>query len=156
MVKRISLVLLILALCSAPALAQQRGQGRGNPGVSPTTIMDTPDVRVARVQLEAGATRPSHVHNEGPFHMVVAVSGPLQVFFGPEGKEETETVAPGQVHFFKSNTPHGFKNPGTTAVTFIEIFVKNTGRAGNISPETIQAIQSGYQESELWLRKAVR
>jgi quercetin dioxygenase-like cupin family protein len=152
MLKTFSSMVLILALCSVPALAQQRGQGRGNPGVSPMTIMDTPDVRVARVQLEAGATRPSHVHNEGPFHLVVAVSGPLQVFFGPEGKEETETVAPGQVHFFKSNTPHGFKNPGTTAVTFIEIFVKNTGRAGNISPKTIQAIQ----ESELWLRKADR
>ena len=152
MFKIFSLGFVIVSLCAAPALAQQRGQGRGNPGVSPTTIMDTPDVRVARVQLDAGATRPSHVHNEGPFHMVVAVSGPLQVFFGPEGKEETETVAPGQVHFFKSNTPHGFKNPGTTAVTFIEIFVKNTGRAGNISPETIKAIQ----ESKLWLRKADR
>ena len=84
--------------------------------------------------------------------MLVSVTGPVQVFFGPEGKEEMETVAPGQVHFFKSNTPHGFKNPGSTPVTFIEIFVKNTGRAGNISPETIQAIQ----ESELWLRKADR
>ena len=131
MFKIFSLGFVIVSLCAAPALAQQRGQGRGNPGVSPTTIMDTPDVRVARVQLDAGATRPSHVHNEGPFHMVVAVSGPLQVFFGPEGKEETETVAPGQVHFFKSNTPHGFKNPGSTPVTFIEIFVKNTGRASS-------------------------
>jgi len=56
---------------------------------------------------------------------------PVEVFFGPEGKEERETVAPGQVHFFKSNTPHGFKNPGSTPVTFIEIFVKNTGRASN-------------------------
>src|SRR5437870_4198509 len=88
MFKIFSLGFVIVSLCAAPALAQQRGQGRGNPGVSPTTIMDTPDVRVARVQLDAGATRPSHVHNEGPFHMVVAVSGPLQVFFGPEGKEK--------------------------------------------------------------------
>ena len=156
MLKMFLLVVLIVALFSAPTMAQQRGQGRGNPGVNPTTIMDSPDVRVARVQLDAGATRPSHVHNEGPFHMVVAVSGPVQVFFGPEGKEEMETVAPGQVHVFKSSTPHGFKNPGTTPVTFIEIFVKNTGRAGNITRQTIQANHSGYQESELWLRKAVR
>jgi quercetin dioxygenase-like cupin family protein len=146
MLKNFILVLVIAGLCCASAFAQ-RGRG-GNPGVSPQTIMDTPEVRVARVQLAAGAVRPSHVHNEGPFHLFVAVTGPVEVFFGPEGKEETETVAPGQVHFFKSNTPHGFKNPGSAPVTFIEIFVKNTGRAGNISPQTIQEAQS-------WLRKMV-
>src|SRR5437899_1234926 len=146
MLKRFSLAIAIVAFCCAPTTAQQRGQGRGNPGVSPTTIMDTPDVRVARVQLDAGAVRPSHVHNEGPFHMLVSVTGAVQVFFGPEGKEEMETVAPGQVHFFKSNTPHGFRNPGSTPVTFIEIFVKNTGRAsgdpGHALAAALDAIRS--------------
>lgn len=65
----------MFALLLAPALAQQRGQGRGNPGVSPQTIMDNADVRVTRVQLEAGAVRPSHVHNEGPFHMFTQQRG---------------------------------------------------------------------------------
>ena len=148
---KLFLCTVILALC-LPALAQQRGQGRGNPGVSPQTIMDNAEVRVTRVQLEAGAVRPSHMHNEGPFHMLIPITNSMEVFFGPEGKEERETIAPGQVHYFKSNTPHGFKNPGSTAVIFIEIFVKNTGRAGNISPRAIQAIQ----ESALWLRKADR
>ncbi len=146
MLKRLLLGIAIVAFCSGPAPAQQRGQGRGNPGVSPTTIMDTPDVRVARVQLDAGAVRPSHAHNEGPFHMLVSVTGAVQVFFGPEGKEEMETVAPGQVHFFKSNTPHGFRNPGSTPVTFIEIFVKNTGRAsgdpGHALAAALDAIRS--------------
>jgi quercetin dioxygenase-like cupin family protein len=151
MVKRFLLTLLLLALCSAVALAQQR-QGRGGiPGVSPATIMDTAEVRVTRVQLDAGAVRPSHVHNEGPFHMFIPISGPVQVFFGPEGKEEIETVAPGQVHYFKSNTPHGFKNPNSTPVTFVEIFVKNAGRAGNISPEIV----NDKQETQSWLRKMV-
>ena len=144
--------IVIFALCSAPVFGQQRGQGRGNPGVSPQTIMDTAEVRVTRVQLEAGAVRPSHVHNEGPFHMFIPITSPVEIFFGPEGKEERETVAPGQVHLFKSNTPHGFKNAGSTPVTFIEIFVKNTGRAANISPRVIEAIQ----ESALWLRKTDR
>src|SRR5437588_11921208 len=139
MLERLALAIAIAALCCASISGQQRGQGRGNPGVGPTTIMDTPDVRVARVQLDAGAVRPSHVHNEGPFHMLVSVTGPVQVFFGPEGKEEMETVAPGQVHFFKSNTPHGFKNPGTTAVTFIEIFARNTGRANVDSRHALAA-----------------
>ena len=139
----------MFALFSAPAAAAQRGQGRGNPGVSPQTIMDNADVRATRVQLEAGAVRPAHVHNEGPFHMFIPITSAVEIFFGPEGREERETVAPGQVHLFKSNTPHGFRNPGSAAVIFIEIFVKNTGRAGNISPQAIQAIQ----ESGLWLRK---
>jgi mannose-6-phosphate isomerase-like protein (cupin superfamily) len=147
MSRYLSLAAVIAALGFAPAMAmaQERGQGR-IPGVSPTTIMDTANVRVARVQLEAGALRPSHVHNEGPFHMVVPVTGPVVIFFGPEGKEEMETVAPGQVHYFKSNTPHRFKNPGSAPVTLIEIFVKNAGRASNISPQNLQEIQS-------WLRK---
>lgn len=151
MIKSLSFIIMF-TLCCAPALAQQRGQGRGNSGVSPQTIMDNTDVRVTRVQLEAGAVRPSHVHNEGPFHMFIPITNSVEIFFGPEGKEERETVAAGQVHLFKANTPHGFKNPGSTAVTFIEIFVKNTGRAGNISPQAIQAIQ----ESALWLRKTDR
>lgn len=130
MLNKFSLIVVIAALCCAPAWAQQRGQGRGGiAGVSPSTIMDTADVRVVRVQIDAGAVRPSHSHNEGPFHMFIPITGSVQVFFGPEGKEETETVAPGQVHFFKSNTPHGFRNPSSMPVTFIEIFVKNTGRA---------------------------
>ena len=138
MLKTFSLVVVIVALCGAPALAQQRGQGRGGiAGVNPSTIMDTPEVRVTRVQIDAGATRPSHLHNEGSFHMFIPITGPVQVFFGPDGKEEMETVAPGQVHFFKSNTPHGFKNPGSTPVTFIEIFVKNTGRASSDPLESL-------------------
>ena len=63
MLERLALAIAIAALCCASISGQQRGQGRGNPGVGPTTIMDTPDVRVARVQLDAGAVRPSHVHN---------------------------------------------------------------------------------------------
>jgi quercetin dioxygenase-like cupin family protein len=138
MLKTFRLIVVIVAFCCASGLAQQRGQGRGGiVGVSPTTIMDTPDVRVGRVQIDGGAVRPSHVHNEGPFHMFIPITGPVQVFFGPEGKEEVEVVAPGQVHFFKSNTPHGFKNPGSTPVTFIEIFVKNTGRASNDPVESL-------------------
>src|SRR2546425_4086965 len=113
--------IVIFALCCAPVFGQQRGQGRGNPGVSPQTIMDNAEVRVTRVQLEAGAVRPSHMHNEGLFHMLIPITNSMEVFFGPEGKEERETIAPGQVHYFKSNTPHGFKNPGSTAVIFIEI-----------------------------------
>ena len=69
--------------------------------------------------------------------MFIPITGPVQVFFGPEGKEEMETVAPGQVHFFKSNTPHGFKNPGSTPATFVEIFVKNTGRASRDTLESL-------------------
>ena len=86
------------------------------------------------------------------FHMFIPITSPVEIFFGPEAKEERETVAPGQVHLFKSNTPHGFKNAGSTPVTFIEIFVKNTGRAANISPRVIEAIQ----ESALWLKKTDR
>jgi len=147
--KQFWLIVVIVVLCCAPALAQQSGQGRGGiTGVSPSTIMDTPDVRVTRVQIDAGAVRPSHMHNEGPFHMFIPVSGPVQVFFGPEGKEETETVAPGQVHYFKSNTPHGFKNTGSTPVTFVEIFVKNTGRASHDSLESLALAFSAFRNKQ--------
>ena len=49
----------MFALCSAPALAEQRGQGRGNPGVSPQTIMDNADIRTSRERRERnGCARP--------------------------------------------------------------------------------------------------
>jgi len=56
-----------------------------------------------------------------------------------------------QMHYFKSNTPHGFKNPNSTPVTFVEIFVKNAGRAGNINPQIV----NDKQETQSWLRKMV-
>src|SRR3989442_5568554 len=124
--------IVIFALCCAPVFGQQRGQGRANPGVSPQTIMDTAEVRVTRVQLEAGAVRPSNVHNEGPFHMFIPITSPVEIFFGLEGKEERETVAPGQVHLFKSNKPHGFKNTGSTPVALIALFVRSNDLAANI------------------------
>src|SRR6266478_75966 len=97
MLKTFSLVVVLVALSCAPALAQQRGQGRGgNTGVSPSTIMDTPDVRVARVQIDAGAVRPSHSHNEGPFHMFIPIT-PCRGFLwsGGPGGEGNGGAGPG-------------------------------------------------------------
>src|SRR5437773_1824361 len=96
--------IVIFALCCAPVFGQQRGQGRGNPGVSPQTIMDTAEVRVTRVQLEAGAVRPSHAHNEGPFHIFIPITSPVEIFFGPEGKEEREKRSPLDRYIFLNRT----------------------------------------------------
>src|SRR5437667_12691022 len=78
----------MFALCSAPALAEQRGQGRGNPGVSPQTIMDNADIRVTRVQLDAGAARPSHVHNEGALHLFIPITSAGEMFLQPGCEKE--------------------------------------------------------------------
>src|SRR5260370_12941207 len=84
MLRRFSLAIAMAAVCCAPTSAQQRAQGRGNPGVSPMTIMDTPDVRVTRVQLHAGPVRPSHANNEAPFLMLFSSTGPVQLSFPPK------------------------------------------------------------------------
>jgi len=89
----------IFALCCAPVFGQQRGQRRGNPGVSPQTIMDTAEVRVTRVQLEAGAVRPSHVHNEGPFHMFIPITSPVEIFSDPREKKREKPSHPDRYIF---------------------------------------------------------
>jgi quercetin dioxygenase-like cupin family protein len=120
--RAISAGALVLALClPSSAAAQARAQGEADPGIKPTRMIDRAEVRVSRVEIQPGATRRVHAHNDVPFHLWVPMTGTLELTIG---SEPAAAAAPGQAFFLKRGTPHGFKNVGTTPAAVLEVFVK--------------------------------
>jgi quercetin dioxygenase-like cupin family protein len=112
----------------APATGQPPGRGGGvgsqgdpDPGVHFVVVIDNPSVRVLQVTLQPGAVRREHVHNDVTFHMLVPVTGSLELTAGGLG---TVTAAPGQAYYMVKGQPHAFTNKTAAAVQVIEVFVK--------------------------------
>lgn len=93
-----------------------------NPGVTPSRLMDRADVRVTRVELQVGAVRSVHTHNDVRFHMFIPVSGQIELTIGSAKPVET---LPGQAYYMEKGTPHGFRNTGSTPAMVMEVFVKD-------------------------------
>jgi len=95
--------------------------GEGNVGISNATLRDQPEVRVLRVVVEPGGVRAVHAHADVKFHMFAPISGSMML--------EIEGTAPLQVqpwhpYYMAGGTQHGFRNPGSTPVEIMEIFVR--------------------------------
>src|SRR5947207_104812 len=95
-------------------------QGDPDPGVHYTVIVDNPSVRVLQVTLQPGAVRRQHVHNDVTFHMMIPVTGTLEVTADGLG---TINAIPGQAYYMVKGQPHGFANKGAASVQGGEIFV---------------------------------
>jgi len=122
-------VLLSLALVSI-GTAQASGQSpatqlpaEADPGVRPFRLIDRDEIRVARVELQPGAVRRVHVHDDVEYHVWTPVVGTLEITIG---NDAPKAAAPGQAFFMKKGTPHGFRNTGTTPAAVFEIFVKKS------------------------------
>src|SRR5437667_321124 len=116
------------AQAPAPGGTPARGGGQGvgsqgdpDPGVHYIVIVDNPTVRVLQVTLQPGAVRRQHVHNDVTFHMMIPVTGTLEVTADGLG---TINAIPGQAYYMVKGQPHGFANKGAAAVQVVEIFVK--------------------------------
>jgi quercetin dioxygenase-like cupin family protein len=112
----------------APARGQGRGGGQGvgsqgdpDPGVHFLVVVDNPHVRVLQVTLQPGAVRRTHVHNDVTFHMMVPVTGSLELTVE---KDAPITTAPGQAYYMVKGQNHGFTNKTSAPVQVIELFVK--------------------------------
>jgi hypothetical protein len=106
--------LLILLAITTPASAQ----------VKVTRIVDTPETRVVQVEIPANDTRPLHSHPEALWHVYVTTDAPMDLLI--EG-QPTVHLGPWQAHFFKGGTSHGFYNPNTRTVRWIEMFAFKGG-----------------------------
>jgi quercetin dioxygenase-like cupin family protein len=95
-------------------------QGDPDPGVHFVVVVDNPHVRVLQVTLQPGAVRRPHVHNDVTFHMMVPVTGGLELTV--EG-QITNTV-PGQAYYMVKGQQHGFTNKTAAPVQVIELFIK--------------------------------
>jgi quercetin dioxygenase-like cupin family protein len=105
------------ASAQAPAAAT-----KGITGVNPVRLMDRAEVRVTRVEIQPGAVRPVHTHDDVKYHLWVPISGKLEITIGAE---KPVAAASGQAFFMQKGTPHGFRNVGTTPAAVMEIFVKD-------------------------------
>jgi quercetin dioxygenase-like cupin family protein len=94
--------------------------GTADPGVMFTTIMDNPQVRILRVEIQPGAVRRVHTHEDVTFHLLMPLTGPLQVTVG----DETVEAKVGQAYYMLKGMPHTFTNKGTSPVIVMETFVK--------------------------------
>jgi mannose-6-phosphate isomerase-like protein (cupin superfamily) len=117
------LTALAALLFSWSSNSQTPTKGEGpNPGVKPTRLMDRSDVRVTRVELQVGAVRSVHVHNDVRYHLFIPVSGQLELTIG---SAKPVDAAPGQAYYMEKGTPHGFRNVGSTPAMVMEVFVKD-------------------------------
>jgi quercetin dioxygenase-like cupin family protein len=90
-------------------------------GVSNVALLDRPEVRVLRVDVQPGGVRNVHTHDDTQFHLFIPVSGGAQFEVEPDKPVDISTW---QAQFIKGGTRHGFKNTGTSTATVIEVFVK--------------------------------
>jgi quercetin dioxygenase-like cupin family protein len=109
--------------CSAWVLAQ--GETPSGP-VKVTRILDTPQTRVAQVEIQPNATRPLHSHPEALWHVFVTTDAPMDLQI--EGQPDVH-LEPWHAHFFTGGTMHGFHNPNARTVRWIELFTLKSGGA---------------------------
>lgn len=110
----------------APAPAGGGGQkvgqtGNPDPGVNFLNVVENPHVRVLQVTLQPGAVRRPHLHNDVTFHMLVPITGSLDLTVE---KNPVITTIPGQAYYMLKGQTHSFTNKGAAAVQVIELFIK--------------------------------
>jgi quercetin dioxygenase-like cupin family protein len=107
----------------ARATAQAGAQPEADPGVRPTRLIDRPEIRVSRIELQGGAVRAVHAHDDVEYHVWVPLEGRLEITIEPG----TPVVAtPGQAFFMTRGTRHGFRNLESSPAAVMEIFVKQS------------------------------
>lgn len=130
----ILLALLGLVLAAGVVRAQQPAAqaGEADPGVRPVRLIDRDEIRVSRVELQPGAVRKVHAHDDVEYHVWAPVAGTLEITIGSDAPK---AAAPGQAFFMKKGTPHGFRNTGSTPAAVFEIFVKKTTTSASVDVE---------------------
>jgi quercetin dioxygenase-like cupin family protein len=98
----------------------------GDSGVSRAVLIDRPEIRVLRVEVEPGAKRNAHKHDDVQYHLFVVVQGTFEV---TSGSDAPVRAPEGRTIFFNRGTPHSFKNIGTAKAAAIEIFVRQSPAA---------------------------
>jgi len=128
---RIPTTLAALALTLLCALHVSAQTPSPDPGVTPVRQIDRAEVRVTRVELQPGAVRSVHTHDDVRFHLFIPVTGRLELTIGSAKPLE---ATPGQAYFMQKGTPHGFKNAGSSPAMVMEVFVKDGGATAQQAP----------------------
>jgi quercetin dioxygenase-like cupin family protein len=124
--------------------------GEADPGVRPFRLIDRDEIRVSRVELQPGAVRRVHAHDDVEYHVWAPVSGTLEITIGDAAPQ---AAAPGQAFFLKRGTPHGFRNTGTTPAAVFEIFVKKSATSASSPVDSDQVLAAVAPEAARPLRR---
>lgn len=90
-------------------------------GLSNAPLIDRPEIRVIRVDLEPGAVRLLHTHDDVRYHLMIPITGSAQANRGSSAPVPLQQWQP---VFFEGGTTHGFQNNGATKLSVMEIFVR--------------------------------
>ena len=74
-----------------------------DPGVSPNVLLDNSQVRVSRVEVQPGATRRMHKHDDVRCHLFLPITGTLQLTVGSQAPV---AVTPGHATYIEKGTMH--------------------------------------------------
>ena len=116
------------------AQAGSAQQAQAEAGVRPFRLIDRDEIRVSRVELQPGAVRRVHVHDDVEYHVWTPVVGTLEITIG---NDAPKAATPGQAYFMKKGTPHRFRNTGSTPAAVFEIFVKRSSTTAGLTPDAI-------------------
>jgi quercetin dioxygenase-like cupin family protein len=139
---------LALTLLAAPAALAQTANGVRNiaPGPSHTkaiTVIDRPEIKIQRVEIEPNATRGMHAHDDVIYHVFLTMDAPLVLSIEGEGDVHLD---PWQTHFFKGGTAHAITNGTAEPVRFLEVFVNKpaAGKTAAIDPSEAEALARAF------------
>lgn len=99
-------------------MAQEQDQDDGADIVAADVVMETTDLRVARLTLAPHGLIPWHRHSAIADHFV-CLSGGIEVeTHSPAGRIE---LSPGEEFHAEAGTPHKVRNTGATAARFLVV-----------------------------------
>lgn len=134
----------MIATANGQTASRTGPQPEADPGVRPTRLIDRDEMRVSRIDLQPGATRSIHAHDDVEYHVWTPVEGTFEFTMGTDAPV---TAKPGQAFFMKRGTRHGFKNVGTAPGAVFEIFVKKTTTAGSTDPAVLADILAALRSN---------
>jgi quercetin dioxygenase-like cupin family protein len=120
---RPALLAALLAIFAGRAAAQTPASGQPDPGVQPVRLIDRAEVRATRVELQPGAVRSVHAHDDVEYHLWIPLEGTLEITIEPDGPR---IATPGEAIYMLRGTRHGFRNVGSTPAAVLEVFVKRS------------------------------
>jgi len=133
----------LFLLTAGRGAAQTPTPGGPDAGVRPNRLIDRAEIRVSRVEIDPGAVRGVHAHDDVEYHLWMPLDGSLEITIESDGPV---IATPWQPFFMERGTLHGFRNVGTSPAAVLEIFVKQSDVAGDW--ETLMEFAQGIAQEQ--------
>ena len=122
---------LLLGSCAyaqAPKTARKVIDG----GVTPIQLLDRPEVRITRTEINPGIKRAVHQHDDVRFHLFLPITDGVELTIGSEKPVMTSA---GTAYFIAKGTPHTFRNTGSALAMVFEVFIRDVPAAAAVNED---------------------